>query len=100
MITLPPAGQALVTFGEHAVPVQRLSIVDDSVSWDGDDLKVTPPSMTYRPIDLRLAKEPDPRVRAGLEALRDQLHQEPGDRDAEGAEDLPAGWRQPEPPDG
>ena len=65
--------------GAH-VPSQRLWVIDDSVSWDGSDLKITPPTVQYRPIDLALANEPDPRVRAGIRALADQLRRDaPGE---------------------
>jgi transcriptional regulator with XRE-family HTH domain len=42
VLTLPPPGTALVSFGDHVVPARRLlSVIDNSVSWDGDDLKIT-----------------------------------------------------------
>jgi 8-oxo-dGTP pyrophosphatase MutT (NUDIX family)/transcriptional regulator with XRE-family HTH domain len=55
VLTLPPPNVAVVLFGEKRIPAQRLSIVDDSVSWDGDDIKISRPSMTYRPYELRAA---------------------------------------------
>ena len=78
VIALPPAGQALVAFGDNVAPAQRLSIVDDSVQWtgpDGEDIKVSPPSVVYRDFELRMAKEQDPATRAALEAFRDGLLQ-------------------------
>jgi hypothetical protein len=77
------------------------------VNWDGDNLTVTPPTVQFRPLDLRMAREQDPRIRAGVYRLLEQPEQEaagestlqppqPGDLDAE---DLPPGWRPPEPPD-
>lgn len=78
VIALPPAGQALVAFGDYTVPSQRLSVVDDSVQWggpDGEDIKISPPSVVYREFELRLAKEQDSRTRAGLEAVREELRQ-------------------------
>jgi hypothetical protein len=71
VLYLPPQNAAQVAFGDQVVPAQRLSIVDDSVSWDGDDLKITPPTEHYRPADLR----------AALLAVRDQMREpEPGER--------------------
>jgi hypothetical protein len=108
VLALPPPEVQQVTFGEHHVPAQRLSIVDDSVSWDGDDLTVRAPTVQFRPLDLRMAREPDPRVRAGVYAVAEELRRassgedvplpaaQPGDLDAE---DLPPGLRPPEPPD-
>lgn len=55
VILLPPPGVAVVLFGDERIPAQRLSIVDDSVSWDGDDIKVSRPSVAYRPYELRAA---------------------------------------------
>jgi len=43
-----------VTFDGHVVPSQRLSIVDDSVTWDkSDTLQVTRPAVIYRPGEIR-----------------------------------------------
>jgi transcriptional regulator with XRE-family HTH domain len=78
VIALPPAGQALMAFDDNVVPSQRLSIVDDSVQWggkEGEDIKISPPSVVYREFELRMAKEQNPQTRVGLEALRDELHQ-------------------------
>jgi len=33
----PPPDVAYVLFGEERIPAQRLRIIDDSVSWEGDD---------------------------------------------------------------
>ena len=55
VLTLPPPNVAFVLFGEKRIPAQRLSIVDDSVSWDGDGIKISRPSMAYRPYELRAA---------------------------------------------
>jgi transcriptional regulator with XRE-family HTH domain len=41
VLALPPPDVAQVAFGEQVIPAQRLSIIDDSVTWDGDVLKVT-----------------------------------------------------------
>lgn len=85
------AGPSVVVFpnGER-VPAQRLAIVDDSVSWNGDDIKIAPPTEIYRPADLL----------ATMHAVQEQLRRaaagepqpgpQPGDLDAE---DLPPGWR-------
>jgi 8-oxo-dGTP diphosphatase len=53
VLALPPFDVAQVAFGEHVIPAQRLSIIDDSVTWDGDTLKVSQPSVRYRPGDTR-----------------------------------------------
>jgi transcriptional regulator with XRE-family HTH domain len=93
-LMLPTGDVQAVTFGNKQVPAQRLSIVDDSVDWDGDDLKITPPTVQYRPADLRQAvwamREELRRIEAGESPLP------PGPD----AVDLEAGWRPPEPPDG
>lgn len=79
VLELPPSSEAEVTFNGHIVPSQRLSTVDDSVTWDGDELKVTRPSVVYRPADLRIAREQDAETRAGLEALRGQVRRQASD---------------------
>jgi transcriptional regulator with XRE-family HTH domain len=76
VLYLPPQNVAEVAFGDQVVPAQRFSVVDDSVTWDGDNLKVTAPSLRYRALELRIAREPDPRIRAGIEALTDELRRE------------------------
>jgi len=78
VLYLPPAGMPLVAFGDQAVPAQRLSIVDDSVSWDGDDISVSAPTETYRPAD----------VRAVVHAIREELRRHPGGESG-WAEDIP-----------
>ena len=45
---LPPPDVASVLFGGYAIPAQRLSAVDGSVSWDGDKVTVTPPAAAPR----------------------------------------------------
>ena len=55
VLMLPPSSDTAVTFNGHVVPSQRLSIIDDSVTWDGDELKVTRPSVVYRPAEIRQA---------------------------------------------
>lgn len=84
VLMLPPGDVAQVAFGEHQVPAQRLSVIDDSVSWDGNDLKVIPPAEVYRPGDLRAAihavREQARRVEAGESAPQ------PEDQDAEDIE--------------
>lgn len=85
-LALPRPEVPLVAFGDQVVPAQRLSVIDDSVTWDGDDLKITAPSLRYRALEMRLAREPDPRVRAEIEALADQLRRggiPPGESAAE-----------------
>jgi 8-oxo-dGTP diphosphatase len=53
VLALPPPDVTQVAFGEQQIPAQRLSIIDDSVTWDGDTLKVTRPSVVYRPGEIR-----------------------------------------------
>jgi transcriptional regulator with XRE-family HTH domain len=55
VLELPPSSEVEVTFSGHVVPRQRLSIIDDSVAWDGDTLRVTRPAVIYRPGDIRRA---------------------------------------------
>jgi transcriptional regulator with XRE-family HTH domain len=90
-IALPIGDERLVTFGDVQIPAQRLWIDDGSVSWDGDDLKVTPPTVQYRPAELRQTvwamREMIRQVETGETTLPPP---EPGDLDAE---DLPPGWR-------
>ena len=45
---LPPPDVHSVLFGGYAIPAQRLSAVDGSVSWDGDKITVTPPAAAPR----------------------------------------------------
>jgi 8-oxo-dGTP pyrophosphatase MutT (NUDIX family) len=52
---LPGLDIQQVVFGGVVVPAQRLSFVDDSVTWDGDTIRVTPTTVQYRPLDQRLA---------------------------------------------
>jgi 8-oxo-dGTP pyrophosphatase MutT (NUDIX family) len=80
VLELPPSSEVEVTFSGHVVPRQRLRIIDDSVAWDGDTLRVTQPSVLYRPADLRIAREPDAEARAELEVLRDQLRRRASDQ--------------------
>jgi 8-oxo-dGTP pyrophosphatase MutT (NUDIX family) len=84
-LALPRPEVSLVAFGNQVVPAQRLSFIDDSVQWDGDDLKITAPSLRYRALELRLAREPDPQVKAEIEALADQVRRgdiPPGESEA------------------
>ena len=67
-LILPPPDVPLVRFGDQVIPSQRLSIIDDSVSWDGDGIKVTPSTETYRPADLR----------AAVLAVREELRRQGG----------------------
>jgi transcriptional regulator with XRE-family HTH domain len=53
VLALPPGDVQSVLFGDHVIPAQRLSVIDDSVNWDGDDIKVTPPAIRYRPGEIR-----------------------------------------------
>ena len=94
VLALPPPNVALVRFGEQQIPAQRLSIIDDSVSWDGDDIKVTPPTVQYRGIELRLAKEQDAQTRAAIEAYRWELRRAPGEGADDDHEEAPAGESQ------
>jgi hypothetical protein len=87
VLLLPPPDVQLVAFGEQVLPSQRLAALDDSVSWDGDDIKVTAPTEVYRPVDQRR------QALAAMEAALEQLRQseageytlappQPGDLDA------------------
>jgi 8-oxo-dGTP diphosphatase len=67
VLALPPPDVAQVVFGEHQVPAQRLSVVDDSVTWDGDTLQVRQPAVRYRPGDIRRA----------VDVMREELHSVP-----------------------
>jgi 8-oxo-dGTP pyrophosphatase MutT (NUDIX family) len=49
----PPGDVSSVMFGDKQVPAQRLWIIDDSIRWDGDTLKISAPSVTYRPAEQR-----------------------------------------------
>jgi transcriptional regulator with XRE-family HTH domain len=105
LVRPPLAEVRQVRFGDHLIPAQRLWDLDDSVTWDGNDLKITPPTVQHRPVDLALADEQDPRIRAVIKAFADELHRrEPGEYaplqpDDQTALDLPAGWRPPKPPE-
>ena len=44
LLYLPPADVQSVRFGGYVIPARRLSAVDDSVTWDGDHMTVTPPT--------------------------------------------------------
>ncbi len=45
---LPPPDVHSVLFGGYAIPARRLSAVDESVSWDGNTMTVTPPAAAPR----------------------------------------------------
>ena len=67
VLALPPPDVTQVVFGEHQVPAQRLSVIDDSVTWDGDTLRVRQPAVRYRPGDIRRA----------VDVMREELHSVP-----------------------
>jgi transcriptional regulator with XRE-family HTH domain len=74
VLILPPPDVPLVSFSEQVIPSQRVAALDDSVSWDGDTIKVTAPTETYRPVDQRRA------AMAAMEAAWEKLRQvEAGD---------------------
>jgi transcriptional regulator with XRE-family HTH domain len=85
VLMLPPPDVQLVAFGDQPVPYQRLSIIDDSVNWDGDDIKVTPPTVQYRPGEMRAV------VDTMREMLRRGVSGEPpqGEEEAWTAENTP-----------
>ena len=97
VLALPTGDVQLVTFGDVQIPAQRLLIIDDSVSWDGDELKITAPTVQYRPAEQRQIvwemREKLHQVEAGAATLAPP---QPGEQ---GAMDLEPGWRHPEPPD-
>jgi len=81
-LVLPPpeVGPFVVFPSGERVPAQRLSIVDDSVTWDGDTIRVTPPAVAYRPIDQRLAAMQDPGERARLAEYAEDLRRQASDQ--------------------
>lgn len=71
----PPGDVSVVIFGDQQIPAQRLKIIDDSVSWDGDMLKVSVPTVQYRPTEIVMA----------VHEAREQLRQaQPPEGDEEG----------------
>jgi transcriptional regulator with XRE-family HTH domain len=90
VLLLPPPGVAVVLFGEERIPAQRLSIIDDSVSWDGDEIKVSRPSMTYRPLELRAAVyEAREEIRRHADAGSQEGEAPGGEVPGTGVEDIP-----------
>jgi transcriptional regulator with XRE-family HTH domain len=69
VLILPPPDVPFVTFGEQVIPSQRVAGPDDSVTWDGDTIKVTAPTEVYRPIDQRRA------AIAAMEAALEKIRQ-------------------------
>jgi 8-oxo-dGTP diphosphatase len=51
----PPPDLSVVLFGGERIPAQRLRIIDDSVNWVGDELKVSAPTVQYRPVEQVIA---------------------------------------------
>jgi hypothetical protein len=41
VLALPPPGVTAVLFGDQPIPAQRLSVDDDSVTWEGTTLKIS-----------------------------------------------------------
>ena len=66
VLMLPPPDVQAVAFGDAQVPSQRLQINDESVSWDGDQIKVSAPTEQYSPAALR----------AEVLRLRENLHRQ------------------------
>ena len=77
VLLTPPPDVSVVLFGEQPVPAQRMQLLDDSVTWDGDDIKVTAPTEQYRPGDLQLEKRRQ--QVAALEGLLADLRQADSD---------------------
>jgi hypothetical protein len=105
VLLLPPSDVQLVAFGEQVLPSQRLAALDDSVSWDGDDIKVTAPTEIYRPAELR--REAITAMEAALEKIRQVEAGEatwappqPGDRGAADIRPYRRGEAPSEPLDG
>ena len=73
VLGLPPFDVSTVLFGDHRIPAQRLRIIDDSVSWEGDDLKVSAPTTQYRPVEQQ----------AMVHGMREALSREARDSDRE-----------------
>jgi hypothetical protein len=65
MLPTLEAGSTVIFPNGDRVPSQRLAIIDDSVSWDGNTPKITAPSETYRPADVIAA------IHATLQAVRE-----------------------------
>jgi hypothetical protein len=82
------ADVSIVVFGDQQIPAQRLRIIDDSVSWDGDTLKVSAPTVQYRPTEVVTA------IHEAREKLRRQAT--PGDESHH--EDEPGTWTEDIPP--
>jgi 8-oxo-dGTP pyrophosphatase MutT (NUDIX family) len=51
----PPPDLSVVMFDGERIPAQRLKIIDDSVNWVGDELKVSTPTVQYRPVEQVIA---------------------------------------------
>jgi 8-oxo-dGTP diphosphatase len=82
VLTLPAPDVREVRFGDQVVPAQRLTFVDDSVSWDGDTIRVAPSAAQYRPLDQRLAalQARDPQLAARLAGYAGEVHHTAPDR--------------------
>lgn len=81
-LALPPSNVTLVAFGDQVIPAQRLTLVDDSVTWEGDVIRVTQPSVQYRPLDQRLAamRARDPQLAARLADYGEEVRRAASDR--------------------
>jgi transcriptional regulator with XRE-family HTH domain len=71
----PVGGASVVVFGDQQIPAQRLRIIDDSLSWDGDTLKVSAPTIQYRPTEVVMA----------VHEAREKLRRQADGEDQEGA---------------
>lgn len=83
LMTPPPVTAATVLPSGELVAASRVTEIGSSTAWDGNRLKITPPSSSASALDTLLAGRREELRR--LEALRDELHQAPppseGDRE-------------------
>jgi hypothetical protein len=91
MLPTLEAGSTVIFPNGDRVPSQRLAIIDDSVSWDGNTPKITPPTETYRPADVIAA------IHATLQAVRESSALAPPPPNDQGAADIRP-YRPGEPP--
>jgi 8-oxo-dGTP diphosphatase len=82
VLALPPSDVALVAFGDHVIPAQRLTIVDDSVTWENDAIKVNPPTVQLGSFDQRLAaiQARDPQFASRMADYGEEVRRAASDR--------------------
>jgi len=95
----PPDVASVELPNSEILSAQRVSYNDFSVTWEDDRPKITPPAAEGPGIDALIAERR--REAAALEAYRDELRHWPEGKPlppGPDAEDLPPGYRPPEPP--